>query len=324
MEIKDRRTPIVEGQKEAKIEIEKAERQLANLDSASGQQEIKLKNASRDTAEAYEWLLKNQNKFEQEVFGPPIVTCSITDPKFADAVESIFQKTDFTSFTVQNRNDFRTMQRELLGGMQLHDISIRTCSMSLDQLKPPMPNDQIRQLGFDGWARDFLTGPDTVIAMLCSEKNLHATPISVGEISEAAFSRLQESSSLSSWVSGKSAYNITRRREYGPGATSTRVRQVKSATIWTSQPVDQSLKHRYQEDIDLWKEKLADLTRKFDSEKDTVQKLREESEQLNKDMVLSFCFSVFHPLTDSFRRKRLRRRKRPNRLRTLNTGQFQN
>ncbi|CAG8428867.1 unnamed protein product [Penicillium salamii] len=284
VEIKDRRTPIMEGQREAQMEIERAEHQLANLDSASGQQEIKLENASRDTAQAYKWLLENQDKFEQEVFGPPIVTCSITDPKFADAVESIFQKTDFTSFTAQNRNDFRTMQRELIGGLKLHDISIRTCSMSLDQLKPPMSNDQIRQLGFDGWARDFLTGPDTVIAMLCSEKNLHATPISVREISETVFSRLQENSSLSSWVSGKSAYNVTRRREYGPGATSTRVRQVKSAIIWTSQPVDQSLKHRCQEDIDLWKEKLADLTRKFDSEKATVQKLREELEQVNEDM----------------------------------------
>jgi hypothetical protein len=37
------------------------------------------------TLKAYRWLLENQSKFEKEVFGPPIVTCSITDPKYADA-----------------------------------------------------------------------------------------------------------------------------------------------------------------------------------------------------------------------------------------------
>jgi hypothetical protein len=42
------------------------------------------------------------------------------------------------------------------------------------------------------WARDFLVGPDPVIAMLCSEKNLHSTPIGLREISNEVFARLEE------------------------------------------------------------------------------------------------------------------------------------
>ncbi|KAJ5965050.1 uncharacterized protein N7479_004926 [Penicillium vulpinum] len=281
-EIKDRRQPFQSQQQQVQRNIQQAERQLSSLDSAAGQQELKLQKASYDTLKAYRWLLENQDKFEKEVFGPPIVTCSITDPKFADAVESLFQKTDFTSFTVQSRNDFRTLQLAINQTLKLHDISIRTCSLSLDAMKPPMSNDQLTQLGFDGWAKDFLVGPSPVIAMLCSEKNLHSTPIGLREISNEVFARLEEGL-LSSWVSGKRSYQVTRRREYGPGATSTRVREIKSAQVWTEQPVDVSLKREHQENITLWNEQLQDIKGKIESERASLLKIQEEYEQVERD-----------------------------------------
>ncbi|KXG54395.1 RecF/RecN/SMC [Penicillium griseofulvum] len=282
-EIQDRRQPLQDQQQQAQRNIQQAERQLSNLDSASGQQEMKLQNSSSDSMKAYKWLLENQSKFEKEVFGPPMVTCSITDPKYADAVESLFQKTDFTSFTVQTKNDFRTFQNAINQTLRLHDISIRTCSLPLDTMRPPMSNDELSQLGFDGWARDFLVGPDPVIAMLCSEKNLHSTPIGLRDISNEVFARL-EGGLLSNWVSGKTGYNVTRRREYGPGATSTRVREIKRAQVWTSQPVDVSLKREYQENITLWKEQLQDVKEKLESEKAAVSRIREEHEQVEQEM----------------------------------------
>ncbi|EKV10025.1 Structural maintenance of chromosome complex subunit SmcA [Penicillium digitatum] len=282
-ESQDRRQPLQDQQQQVQRKIQQAERQLSNLDSASGQQELKLQKASYDTLKAYRWLLENQSKFEKEVFGPPIVTCSITNPKFADAVESLFQKTDFTSFTVQTRNDFRTLQFAINKTLGLHDISIRTCSLSLDTMRAPMPKDQLTQLGFDGWAKDFLVGPDPVIAMLCSEKNLHSTAIGLREISNEVFARLEEGL-MSSWVSGKKSYQVTRRREYGPGATSTRVREIKPAQVWTEQPVDVSLKREHQENITLWNEQLQDIKEKLESERAMLLKIREEHEQAEREM----------------------------------------
>ncbi|OQE42428.1 hypothetical protein PENCOP_c004G05193 [Penicillium coprophilum] len=282
-EIQDRRQPLQDQQQQVQRNIKQAETQLSSLDSASGQQELKLHKSSHDSLKAYRWLLENQSKFEKEVFGPPIVTCSITDPNYADAVESLFQKTDFTSFTVQTKNDFRTLQHAINQTLKLHDISIRTCSLSLDSMKPPMPNDQLAQLGFDGWARDFLTGPDPVMAMLCSEKNLHSTPIGLREISNEVFTRLEEGL-MSTWVSGKTSYQVNRRREYGPGATSTRVREIKRAQVWTEQPVDVSLKREHQQNITLWNEQLQDIKEKLESERDAVLKIREEHGQVERDM----------------------------------------
>lgn len=149
-----------------------------------------------------------------------------------------------------------------------------------------MPNDELIRLGFDGWARDFLVGPDPVIAMLCSEKNLHSTPIGLREISNEVFARL-EGGLMSSWVSGKRSYQVTRRREYGPGATSTRVREIKPAQVWTAQPVDLSLKREHQENITLWNEQLEGIKDKLESEKAAVLKIREAHEHTEREMVIS-------------------------------------
>jgi hypothetical protein len=291
-EIKDRRQPIVDQSLQVKKNIQQTENQLKNLDSASGQQEHKLGQRSHDTLKAYKWLLENQDKFEQEVFGPPIITCSITDPKFADAVESLFQRTDLTCFTTQNRRDFRTLQDWLIGSLKLHDISMRTCTQSLATFTGSMSNDELTRWGFDGWASEFLVGPDPVLAMLCSEKNLHATPIALKEISDEVFNQL-EHSSISSWVAEKNSFQVTRRREYGPGATSTRVREIRPATTWTSQPVDATLKQRHQENIVLYNEQLQGLIDKLDSEKEAISKLREEHARCSREIVICIVPLVF-------------------------------
>ncbi|KAJ5143485.1 uncharacterized protein N7515_002272 [Penicillium bovifimosum] len=282
-EIKDRRKPIATQREQVTKNIEQTENQLKNLDSVSGQQEHKLGQRSRDSLKAYKWLLENQDKFQQEVFGPPIITCSVTDPKYADAVESLLSKTDFTCFTTQNRKDFRTLQECLLGTLKLHDITIRTCTQPRARFTEPMSKGEITRWGFDGWASEFLVGPDPVLAMFCLEKNLHATPIALKEISDEVFNQL-ENSSISSWVSDRNAYQVTRRREYGPGATSTRVREIKPATTWTSQPVDASLKQQYRENIELYKEQLQGLTNKIESEKAAILQIQEEYKRCTQEM----------------------------------------
>lgn len=251
----------------------------------TGKQEAKLQTTSFDSYRAYQWILQNQDKFEKEVFGPPIVTCSVTDQKYADAVESILQKMDFMSFTVQSKNDFRTLQKYLLGQLKLSDISIKTCTVPLGQFTPP--NVDIQRLGFDGWAKDFLAGPDPVLAMLCMENKLNQTPIGLREISDDAYTEM-ENGSLGAWVAGKSSYNVTRRREYGPSAKTTRVRQVRPAQAWTSKPADASVKQRYLEDIRQSKGELAELETQLNTEREALAQIANDHAKVNKEHVCFF------------------------------------
>lgn len=254
---------------------------------------MKLKQASLDTYRAYQWLQTNQDKFEKEVFGPPMMTCSVKDPKYADAIESLMQRSDFTAFTTQTRNDFKTLQRFLIRELRLHDITIRTCSVPLENLAVPMSNEEVSQLGFDGFAKDYLNGPEPVLAMLCSENRLHQTPITLRGISDEQYHVMEsgEIASISSWVAGKQNYQVVRRREYGPNASTTRVRQVRPAQVWTTQPVEQSAKQDVTQHIQELRLELREIEQQMESAKSQLTQLGRDHEQCERERVRSLHVS---------------------------------
>ncbi|PYH34089.1 DNA repair ATPase SMC5 [Aspergillus neoniger CBS 115656] len=280
-QIKSDRRPLFERLNVKADQIKQAERQLQNLESQAGQQENKLGRLSADSVRAYHWIQQNQDKFEKEVFGPPVVTCSIKDPKYADAVESFLQRTDFMAFTTQTRNDFRTLQRILCGEQKLTDISIRTCSTPLDRLQPSAAEaDEFREFGFECWAKDCLSGPDPVLAMLCSEKGLHQIPISHADMADNDFERLK-TGRLISWVSGRLNYTVMRRREYD--AISSRLRPLRPAKFWTSQPVDASERQRATQKIRTLKGEVQEVQEQINSEKARLEQLGHKHTELKQE-----------------------------------------
>ena len=246
-ELKRKQTELTQRGREKKLRIQQAEQELAKLDSQAGRQEKKLQNASRDTAKLWDWVQQHQDEFERPVLGPPIVECSVKDPRYVDLIESLFQKGVMLSFTAQTRNDFKKLSN-VAASQRLSEINIKTMEAGLEPFQPPVSPDEMSRFGFDGWALDLLDGPERVLAMLCAEVHIHATGVAVRDTSNQQFEMLQKSP-LSAWVAGKSSYKINRRREYGPGATSTQVRPVRRAAVWTEQPVDLTAKRTLQENI---------------------------------------------------------------------------
>ena len=280
-EVHDRKRPLMEKHNEKSGQIRHAEQRLNNMDSQTGRQEAKLEGLSSDSLKAYKWLLNNQHRFEKEVFGPPAVCCSVNDAKYADAVESAFQRTDLIAFTTQSKEDFRKLQKALNTELRLSDIAIRTSSIPLERFQPPVSERELQALGFQGWAKDFLHGPEPVLAMFCSENRLHQTPIRLGDISDDDFHRI-ENGPISSWVAGKHTYQVVRRREYGPSATSTRVRQVRPAKVWTSQPIEASVKQQLESDIQMWERELNEVKEEIDADRTLLSRLGKENEEAER------------------------------------------
>ncbi|RAK96747.1 DNA repair ATPase SMC5 [Aspergillus ibericus CBS 121593] len=282
-QIKADRLPFFESLKEKTDQVKQVERQLQNLDSAAGQQENKLKRISADSLRAYHWIQDNQHQFEKEVFGPPVITCSVKDPKYADAVEAILGRTDLLAFTTQTRNDFRKLQRALCIDQKLSDVAIRTCSDPLDTQRRLISDDEMRRHGFERLARDCISGPDVVISMLCNETRLDKTPIRGAGISSAELDRLK-ASRIESWVAGKGIYLITRRREYGPNACNTRQLPVKPARVFTSQPVDVSERQQLTQRVRALKDEIQEVQDQIDSERTRLQQLGESHTRCQQEL----------------------------------------
>ncbi|KAF1991646.1 P-loop containing nucleoside triphosphate hydrolase protein [Aulographum hederae CBS 113979] len=262
--------------------IKGLETQLEGLKTKAGKQDNKLKKISYDSFKAWSWIKKNKNLFENDVYGPPIVTCSVKDPQFADAIETILGKSDMVTFTTTSRKDFKMLQDNLMGTLSLHDITIKSTSQPLDHWKPLVDDQTKNALGLQHWAVDLLEGPEAVLSMLCDGRQLHRTGITTRQLNDQQLDRLNNSP-IQQFVTAKQIHNTVRRREYGPGAVSQSVRQLKRATAWTDQPIDSDLERSIQRQISECQDETDQLTEKANAAKAERQKLGEQEKELQDE-----------------------------------------
>ncbi|KAL2133334.1 hypothetical protein VTI74DRAFT_2529 [Chaetomium olivicolor] len=254
---------------------------LQELESQQGQLLIQLRRISPDVASGWEWLKEHKHEFEKEVFGPPMLTCSVKDKRYTDLVQSMLQADDFLCFTAQTKEDHKRLSDQFYGKMGL-SVTIRSCFTPYSSFRPPLPKDELVRLGFDGYVNDYLDGPDPVLAMLCSEKRLHASAIALNDISDEQFDQIQRAENLTQFAAGRQLYRITRRREYGPGAVSTRVTQCGKGRFWADQPVDNAERTELLRKIEEIRMQRASLKEEYDVKEARKKAIDREREQVTQ------------------------------------------
>ena len=219
----------------------------------------KLANIAPEAHRAWVWLQQNQDKFEEHVYGPPLVECSIKDPRYLNQIETLFQLNTFALFTVQTKNDFKLLGDYVHDHLHLKDINIKTITnFDLSHFKPPIPTQELHHYGLDTWALDHFNGPEPVLAMLCAEIRIHAAALTTRDTTPQQYDMIRNSP-IDSWVTSTSAYKITRRREYGAGAVSAQVRDLRKASMWTDQPVDGRARNDLQDNVQGWRDELETM-----------------------------------------------------------------
>lgn len=260
------------------MEIQKTNEDLDKLKSQAGQQLNKLKMVSPETWRAWEWLQENKSLFQENVYGPPIIECSVADSRFANAIESSLQRNDLLAFTCTNQHDFKILGQNLYGHLKLGDINIRVAKVSLSNFRPPVTSEQLQGLGLNGWLRDYLSGPDPVLSTLCDVSKIHCTGVTLDDRS-ADFDKLRDSP-IQSWVAGREYFQVVRRREYGPSAVSTRVRRVEPAKIWTNQAVDSGAERELRKKIDELQDEISELQKQVEEGKGEYANLKADEQRL--------------------------------------------
>ncbi|KAK3693986.1 SMC5-like protein [Podospora appendiculata] len=286
--------------------LKKLSQELENLNSQQGQLLNHLKRINSDVAKGWDWLQNNQDVFEKQVFGPPMLSCSVKDNRYSDLVQCLLAPNDFLCFTAQTKDDHKKLSEQFYQTMGL-SVTIRSCFTAYSSFQPPLPRADLGRLGLDGYVTDYLEGPEPVLAMLCAEKRLHASAIALQDISEDAFERIKESEKISHFAAGKQLYRITRRREYGPGAVSTRVTQFQKGQFWSDQPVDMAEKTELRRKLDELQGEITELRTQMDEKNETrnellktIKALAEEAKTIQRNKnELQRAFSEWQALPDS-------------------------
>lgn len=217
------------------IEQETANR--LHLQSQVGRQESKLESASSDAAKAWKWIQENKDKFAGEVYAPPMISCSVTDARYADAVEAIIGQGELMAFTVTSQADFRVLEEQVYRRMHLTHVNIRTAGQLLTTFSAPFSQEELRQYGLHHWLLDLIEGPDPVLAMLCDNTAIHQTAYGERDITNNQLEAIKQTA-IGSLVAGRQSFRVTRRRDLGDHVVSTRVSTINSSKLLTDAPVD--------------------------------------------------------------------------------------
>lgn len=264
------------------------------MDSQDGKNVNKLRSLGAETAKAWEWITQNQHKFEKPVLGPPLITVTLKDPRYADQLESFIPQSNFLIITTQTREDFSTLSNAL-SELRLADVQFQTSKAGPREDRPVSP-DQLRQLGLDGWAIDYLEGPKEVLGMLANACQLDRTALGLQDIGEDQYNAILRTP-LTKVAAGGTQYSVFRRREYGEGATSTSTKTFGPARILTDAPVDNSHRRSIEEKIGQLEERFELLRPKVGPIKEKLVQLTEEKALVGRELVSQIRFLVLQTLT---------------------------
>ncbi|KAH8662344.1 structural maintenance of chromosome complex subunit SmcA [Xylariales sp. PMI_506] len=280
-EAEERTGEILQQGKAVANEMKTIESNINSLNSQEGQKISHLKTVAPDVAKGWAWLQENLDQFEKEVFGPPMLTCSLRDERYSSLIQSMLQQNDFLCFTTQSKSDHKKLSEQFYTNMGL-SVTIRTCLSELQSFRSPMSAEEVRRLGLDGFAIDYLEGPEPVLAMLCAEKFLHSSGVALREISSEQFNNLQSSQRINTWATGQTYFRVIRRREYGPDAATTNTRSILPGRYWTDQPIDNDEKVELKKQFDAKSAYRRDLAAQLKESKEVTEKLVEREHEVNE------------------------------------------
>ncbi|KAG8987488.1 Structural maintenance of chromosomes protein 5 [Tulasnella sp. JGI-2019a] len=264
-----------------RFQLRDSQTKLADLSNVTKQRLENLRAADADCAETIEWLRKPENaqRFRVPVTEPAYVSLDIPDLAYVDHVEACISWGQLKTFVCGCEEDYKLLNRlvndtnEALG--RRGRITAWFRPMDVQQLQhPPMTNDIMQQLGFDGYAIDFVTAPPSLMWFLKKDLNMHRTAIALdgARVNQAqAIEIVSKGSGSTTFMAGPQSYRVSR-SNYGRKLAQTSTGSVSPARNLKHGTVDPEKKAEYEAMIEDATAKLSEQE-KGDEEIGALQKV---------------------------------------------------
>lgn len=228
--------------------------------------------------QASRWIESNRDKFEAPVYLPMIVELDV-NPQFSKYVEATIGYQDLVAITCESKNDMKLIIEKCRTQMKIN-VNVLHVSPRNDPFEPQISLDELRRRfgGFEGFLKDFVNGPKTLLDFLCYRKNFHNIPVARTDV--------EASETLSLYYSA----------DYRKGHTRSRF---SSALMYTSDPIGEGrffLAQTNDGDLDALRDRANELQNQLDLKKKQQaakqkdisdiraqrEKLRNEQQKLSK------------------------------------------
>ncbi|KAF9449031.1 P-loop containing nucleoside triphosphate hydrolase protein [Macrolepiota fuliginosa MF-IS2] len=239
----------------AVVELDNAQKRIKSFDNVDS---IKLQNMlkwHRDTHDAILWLRQNRNLFKMEVFEPPYMCMTVPNPAYQDAVEALVNSAQLRTFVAQCKEDVDTLNKYI---NDTHGLGRRARIVTWfreyheQQLAPlPMTREELQQLGFDGYALDYVDCPEGLKWFLMRECNFHRNAIALNQRNvdvRQAMEAVGRHGGGASFITGRVMHQVSRSR-YGSRALNNMTKDIPKARNLTVQTVEPEVRRQAEETV---------------------------------------------------------------------------
>ncbi|RCK59003.1 Structural maintenance of chromosomes protein 5 [Candida viswanathii] len=213
----------------------------------------------RDEALDAHKKLRTIPEYGERYFEAPVISCNVTDPSYAPAMEKVIDNNSLFAFTAtsQENLNFLTQFSEKTG----INAPLRMVNSAVNA-SPAYSKDELRSFGFDGYLSDFITGPKEVLSMIYNTSKLHTIPVSRRTLSDAQVKRLTEPQpsgkvAFMKFVAGDTLYNIQRSR-YGSRQSFYVTEKISNSQFFGVQGMSQEAKDSIKREIEQLAEREAE------------------------------------------------------------------
>ncbi|KAG7663454.1 SMC5 [[Candida] subhashii] len=228
--------------------------------------------------------LRKQPDLNGRFFEAPILSCEVTDPRLAPAVEKAIDNMTLFSITCVSQSDLeklKTFTKNHGKNVPLRrtDTTHRPASL--------LPVSRIKELGFDGYLADFIQGPTAVLGMLYDVSKLHNVPVSRAPLTTEQINRLTQAGNafpFAKFISGETLYNIQRSR-YGSRKSFYITEVIGRANYFSTQGMSEEAKAAIKRELksteDKIKDKKAELEKILEAHSELMAKLSDLKAEYN-------------------------------------------
>ncbi|KAH6566949.1 hypothetical protein BASA60_009230 [Batrachochytrium salamandrivorans] len=257
--------------------------ELSQLDQVRHRKLAALKRGDRDAYDATMWLQEHSHLFEKHVFEPICMEVNLKDIRYASIMESLI-KPGHNTVDICNAmsKDYKRFCEEVITQRKWR-VNVVYFDRTLASWTPEHPRHVIMDLGFDGYALDFIDGPEPILSALCQMAFLHTNPVALGKLPNMVAAEKM----LQVFIADNDIYSV--KRAYGH--SSTRAKRVVNPR-YLDLSVDVELKTRLErehEEIMSQLFAIQEVSKELESESSKIREidlqLRDEKAGLHQQRV---------------------------------------
>lgn len=248
--------------------------------------------------------IRSKPDMKGQVFEPPVMSVFAKDPRIASYLGTCTDFATSISFTMVDSESYRKFSNDILSRFQVNLRELSTGSLSA-----PISVHELREMGFDGYLVDFLSGNKDVLMMLCQQHRIHAIPVTKKELSSEMMDFLKTPDERGNLkfrrvIAGNYIYDF-KRSSYGARQIFSTDFKARPSQFYQGAVLSEERKAEINDEINRLKEdyrtknaQLQDIMKSIADKKQVIQTDKEEDKRIRNMASKLNAQRVLHSKTE--------------------------